>query len=143
MRWNNVSTHSFPLWRRMLKEGDVVEDGSWSTLSIAAVVNRLPPPHHWWTDHMWTVFISVKTTTWYSQQPYHPVAQDWLPTDARVSRDGRPSEKARLLLEEVFVRPARGTHPVVCVGPNTPVKWWGHYTVVMRRLTEALTLCGH
>jgi len=26
-----------------------------------------------------------------------------------------------LLLEEVLVRPAGGAHPVVCVGPNTPV----------------------
>ncbi len=29
--------------------------------------------------------------------------------------------KTRLLLEEVLVRPAGGAHPVVCVGPNTPV----------------------
>ncbi len=35
--------------------------------------------------------------------------------------DGRPPEKTRLLLEEVFVRPAGGVHPVVCVGPNAPV----------------------
>ncbi len=35
--------------------------------------------------------------------------------------DGRPPEKTRLLLEEVLVRPAGGAHPVVCVGPNTPV----------------------
>ncbi len=35
--------------------------------------------------------------------------------------DGRPPEETRLLLEEVLVRPAGGAHPVVCVGPNTPV----------------------
>ncbi len=35
--------------------------------------------------------------------------------------DGRPPEKTRLLLEEVLVRPAGSAHPVVCVGPNTPV----------------------
>ncbi len=35
--------------------------------------------------------------------------------------DGRPTGKTRLLLEEVLVRPAGGAHPVVCVGPNTPV----------------------
>ncbi len=35
--------------------------------------------------------------------------------------DGRPPGKTRLLLEEVLVRPAGGAHPVVCVGPNTPV----------------------
>ncbi len=29
--------------------------------------------------------------------------------------------KTRFLLEEVLVRPAGGAHPVVCVGPNTPV----------------------
>ncbi len=39
-----------------------------------------------------------------SQQPYHPAAQ-----------------KTRLLLEEVLVRPAGGAHPVVCVGPNSPI----------------------
>ncbi len=39
-----------------------------------------------------------------SQQPYHPAAQ-----------------KTRLLLEEVLVRPAGGAHPVVCVGPNSPL----------------------
>ncbi len=33
--------------------------------------------------------------------------------------DGRPPGKTRLVLEEV--RPAGGTHPVVCVGPNAPV----------------------
>ncbi len=36
--------------------------------------------------------------------------------------DGRPPEKNRLLLEEVLVRPAGGAHPVVCVGPNSPVQ---------------------
>ncbi len=35
--------------------------------------------------------------------------------------DGRPPGKTRLLLEEVFVRPAGGAHPAICVGPNTPV----------------------
>ncbi len=35
--------------------------------------------------------------------------------------DGGPPGKARLLLEEVIVRPGGGAHPVVCVGPNTPV----------------------
>ncbi len=35
--------------------------------------------------------------------------------------DGRPPGKTWLLLEEVLVRPAGGAHPVVCVGPNTPV----------------------
>ncbi len=43
--------------------------------------------------------------------------------------DGRPPGKTRLLLEEVLVRPAGGAHPAVCVGPNAPVLWWGHYTV--------------
>ncbi len=32
-------------------------------------------------------------------------------------------------LEEVLVRPAGGAHPAVCVVPNAPVYWWGHYTV--------------
>ncbi len=35
--------------------------------------------------------------------------------------DGRPPEKTRLLLKEVLVRPEGGAHPVVCVGPNTPI----------------------
>ncbi len=59
-------------------------------------------------------------------QPYHPVAQDWLPTEAKQGwagqyLDGRPPGKTRLLLEEVLVRTAGGAHPAVCVGPNTPV----------------------
>ncbi len=46
-------------------------------------------------------------------QPYHPAAQDWLPTEATQGwagqyLDGRPPEKTRLLLEEVLVRPAGG-----------------------------------
>ncbi len=61
-----------------------------------------------------------------SQQPYHPVAQDHFPTEAKQGwagqyLDGRPAGKTRLLLEEVLVRPAGGAHPVVCVGPNSPV----------------------
>ncbi len=60
------------------------------------------------------------------QQPYHPAAQDWLPTEAKQGwagqyLNGRPPGKTRLLLEEVLVRPAGGAHSVVCVGPNTPV----------------------
>ncbi len=61
-----------------------------------------------------------------NQQPYHPAAQERLPTEAKQSwagqyLDGRPPGKTRLLLEEVLVRPAGGAHPVVCVGPNAPV----------------------
>ncbi len=42
-------------------------------------------------------------------QPYHPAAQDWLPTEAKQGwagqyLDGRPPGKTRLLL--VLVRPA-------------------------------------
>ncbi len=56
-------------------------------------------------------------------KPYHPAAQDRLPTEAKQGQylDGRPPGKSRLLLEEVLVRPAGGALPVVCVGPNTPV----------------------
>ncbi len=62
----------------------------------------------------------------FSQQPYHPAAQDWFPTEAKQGwagqyLDGRTPGKTRLLLEEVLVRPAGGAHPVVCVGPNAPV----------------------
>ncbi len=35
--------------------------------------------------------------------------------------DWRHPGKTRLLLEEVFVRPAGGAHPAVFVGPNSPV----------------------
>ncbi len=58
------------------------------------------------------------------RQPYHPAAQDRSPIEAKqdwsVPRWETPG-KTRLLLEEVLVRPAGGAHPVVCVGPNTPV----------------------
>ncbi len=68
------------------------------------------------------------------RQPYPPADQDWLPTEAKQGwagqyLDGRPPGKTRLLLEEVLVRPAGGAHPVVCVVPNAPRKWPGHYTV--------------
>ncbi len=61
-----------------------------------------------------------------NRQPYHPAAQDWLPTEAKQGwagqyLEGRPPEKTRLLLEEVLVRPAGGAHPVVCGGSNAPV----------------------
>ncbi len=60
------------------------------------------------------------------QQPYHPAAQDRLPTEAKQGwagqyLDGRAPGKTRLLLEEVLVRPAGGAHHVVCVGPNISV----------------------
>ncbi len=62
----------------------------------------------------------------YKQQPYHPAAQDRLPTEAKQGwagqyLDERPPGNTMSLLEEVLVRPAGGAHPVVCVGPNTPV----------------------
>ncbi len=63
---------------------------------------------------------------WNKRQPYHPAAQDRLPTEAKQDwagqyLDGRPPGKTRLLLEEVLVRPVGGAHHVVCVGPNAPV----------------------
>ncbi len=56
------------------------------------------------------------------RQPYHPVAQDWLSTEAKPGQylDGRLPGKTRMLLEEVLVKQA-GAHPVVCVGTNAPV----------------------
>ncbi len=59
------------------------------------------------------------------RQPYHPAAEDRLPTEAKQGwagqyLDGRPPGKTRFLLEEVLVRPAGGAHPAVCVGPNAP-----------------------
>ncbi len=58
--------------------------------------------------------------------PYHPAAQDRLPTEAKQGwagqyLDGRPPEKTGLLLEEVLGRPAGGAHHVVCVDSNAPV----------------------
>ncbi len=57
-----------------------------------------------------------------------------MPTEAKLGwagqyLDERPPVKTRLMFEEVLVRPAGGAHPAVCVGPNAPVKWRGHYTV--------------
>ncbi len=58
-------------------------------------------------------------------QPYHPAAQDQLPTEAKQGwagqyLDGRPPGKTSLLLVEVLVRPAGSAHPAVCVGPKFP-----------------------
>ncbi len=63
----------------------------------------------------------------YCQQPYHPAAQDRLPTEAMPGLSlvstwmGNLLGKTRLQLEEVLVRPAGSAHPVVCLGPNAPV----------------------
>ncbi len=53
------------------------------------------------------------------QQPYHPAAQDWLPTEAKQgwawSVPGwETPEKTRLLLEEVLVRPVGGSPCSLC-----------------------------
>ncbi len=60
-------------------------------------------------------------------QPYHPVAQDRFPTEAKQgwawSVPGWETswEKLGCCWKRWLVRPAGGAHPVVCVGPNTPV----------------------
>ncbi len=64
-------------------------------------------------------FISIKLYVAIKPQPYHPAAQDRLPTEAKQGLISR--ENYKLLLEEVLVRPAGGAHPAVCVGPNAPV----------------------
>ncbi len=74
-------------------------------------------------------------------QPYHLAVQDRLPTEVKQGwagqyLDGRPPGKTRLLLEEMLVRPAGGAHPAVCVGPNAPVLWPGHYTFKKHRLSD-------
>jgi len=73
-------------------------------------------------------FQTVEYNFQHGQQPYHPVAKTGCPLALKLCRaesgyylDGRPSEKARLLLEEVLVRPVGGAHSVVCVGPKAPV----------------------
>ncbi len=73
-----------------------------------------------------SVHPSVRLSVYSIYQPYHPAAQDWLPTEAKQgwawSVPGwETSGENSLLLEEVLVRPAGGAHPVVCVGPNAPV----------------------
>ncbi len=78
---------------------------------------------------------------------------DRLPTEDKQGwagqyLDGRPPVKTRLLLEEVLVRPAGGAHPVICVSPNTPVWWRGHYTVKKAPsfgwdVKPRSWLCGH
>ncbi len=77
-------------------------------------------------DCEWIPKNTRSLTTQSKRQPYHPAAQDRLPSEAKQGwagqyLDERPPEKTRLLLEEVLVRPAGGAHPVVCVGPNAPV----------------------
>jgi len=61
------------------------------------------------------IFIDVHVV---GQHPFHLIAQTNLVVDYLY---WRPPEKTRLLLEEVLMRPVRGAHPVVCVGPNAPV----------------------
>ncbi len=61
-----------------------------------------------------------------NQQPYHPVAQDWSPTEAKqgwawLIPGWETSEENQVLLEEVLGRPAEGVDPLVCVGPSAPV----------------------
>ncbi len=61
-------------------------------------------------------------------KPCHATLQPKTGCPLKLSRvepgqylDGRPPGKTRLLLEEVLLRPAGGAHPVVYMGPNTPV----------------------
>ncbi len=62
----------------------------------------------------------------YIQQPYHLVAQDWLPTEAKqgwaFSVLGLETSWENYVAAGRGVSEAsRGAHPVVCVGPNAPV----------------------
>ncbi len=80
-------------------------------------------------------------------KPYHPAAQDWLPTEAKQGwagqyLDGRPPGKTRLLLEEVLVRPAGGAHPVVCVGLTPQYSDGGQYSVKKHRLSDEMLKQG-
>ncbi len=92
----------------------------WMVIYLNSNVNILI----FWDTDFW---LSLALSSNCSQQPYHPAAQDWLPTEAKQGwacgqyLDGRSPGKTRFLLEEVLVRPAGSAHPVVCVGPNTPV----------------------
>ncbi len=105
----------------------------WSqTLRVWRHVSPTSAPSQCWTAWVpskagqcfhWNIFRS-SWGIW--PQPYHPAAQDRLPT--KLSRaetgqylDGRPPGKTRLVLVEVLVRPAGGAHPAVCVGPKAPV----------------------
>ncbi len=105
----------------------------WSqTLRVWRHVSPMSTPSQCWTAWVpskagqcfhWNIFRS-SWGIW--PQPYHPAAQDRLPTKLIRAEpgqylDGRPPGKTRLLLEEVLVRPAGGAHPAVCVGPNAPV----------------------
>ncbi len=87
-----------------------------------------------WSFHnQWWIGLPCQPYRW---QPYHPAAQDRLPTEAKQGWSWSvPGWETRLLLEEVLVRPAGGAHPVVCVGHNAPVYWQGHYTVNKHRLS--------
>ncbi len=72
--------------------------------------------------YVFVMCISVQIFFTTNPQPYHPAAQVWLPTEAKQGWAGQYlNGRLGLLLEEVLVRPARGAHPVVCVGPNAPV----------------------
>ncbi len=71
----------------------------------------------------WTHFTLTQVG---NEQPYHPAAQDWSPTEAKqgwawLVPGWETSGENQVLLKEVLVRPAGGAHPVVYVGPNAPV----------------------
>ncbi len=73
-------------------------------------------------------YLCLITFLWIDNAGSHITLQPKTGCPLKLSRvepgqylDGRPPGKTRLLLEEVLVRPAGGAHPVVCVGPNTPV----------------------
>ncbi len=52
------------------------------------------------------------------QQPYHPTAQDWLPTEAKQGWAWSVPGWETSLYDK---RPVGGAYPTVCVGLNTPV----------------------
>ncbi len=80
----------------------------WMVIYLNSNVNILI----FWDTDFW---LSLALSSNCSQQPYHPAAQDWLPTEAKQGW------ACGQYLEEVLVRTAGGAHPVVCVGPNAPV----------------------
>ncbi len=62
----------------------------------------------------------------------HDKIVKFLKTKLRILPYHQPlaeGDQTQSLLEEVLVRPAGGAHSAVCVGPNAPVEWRGHYTV--------------
>ncbi len=109
-----MSGHARLFLQSVLRWGNLTgRDTSINLISLNCTVSL-----HWEASIFTSLFVGHSHIT---LQPKTGCPQKLSRVEPGQYLDGRPPGKTRLLLVEVLVRPAGGAHPMVCVGPNTPV----------------------